>query len=44
MTDLDPGVEVGDIRKIIPEEELPFEALDINNLVQEEDFESVRTG
>jgi len=27
-----------------PQEELPLEALDINNLVQEEDFESVRTG
>ena len=26
------------------EDELPFEALDINNLLREEDFESVHTG
>ena len=42
--DLDLGAGVEDSGKVIPEEELPFEALDINNLVQEEDLESVRTG
>lgn len=42
--DLDFGAGVEDSGKVIPEEELPFEALDINNLVQEEDLESVRTG
>ena len=30
--------------KAILEDELPFEALDINNLLREEDFESVHTG
>ena len=44
MMDLDFCVEVEDPGRVIPEEELPFEALDINNLVQEEDVESVRTG
>lgn len=42
--DLDFGAGVEDSGKVIPEEELPFEALDINNLVQEEDLESIRTG
>jgi hypothetical protein len=42
--DSNSGAKIEDIRKVIPEEELPFEALDINNLVQEEDFESVRRG
>ena len=42
--DLDFGADVEDSGKVIPEEELPFEALDINNLVQEEDLESIRTG
>jgi len=44
MMDLDFGVQVEDPGKVIPEEDLPFEALDINNLVQEEDLESVRVG
>lgn len=44
MVDLDFGVNDEDPRKVIPEEELPFEALDINNIVQEENLESVRTG
>lgn len=44
MIGLDFGADVEDPGKVIPEEELPFEALDINNLVQEEDIESVRTG
>ena len=34
---VDPG-------RVIPEDELPFEVLDINNFVQEEELESVRTG
>ena len=42
MIGLDLGAEDGDRGKVIPEEELPFEALDISNLVQEEDLESVR--
>jgi len=42
--DLRFGVDVQVPGKVVPEEELPFEALDINNLVQEEDFGSVRTG
>lgn len=37
------GVDLEDRGKVIPKEELQFEALDINNLVQEEDLESVRT-
>lgn len=41
--DLSPGVDVEDPKRVIPEEELPFEALDINDIVQEEDLESVRT-
>ena len=43
---MDPefGTDVEDPEKAIPDEELPLEALDINNFVQEEDFESVRTG
>lgn len=44
MMDLDFGVQVEGPGKVIPEEDLPFEALDINNLVQEEDLESVRVG
>ena len=44
MMDLYAGVDVEDLGKVVPDEELPFEALDINNLVQEEDLESVRTG
>lgn len=44
IMDLDElGADVEDKGKVIPEEELPFEALDINNLAQEEDFESIRT-
>jgi tRNA-specific adenosine deaminase 3 len=43
MMDFDSGADVEDRGKVIPEEELPFEALDINNLVQEEDLDSVRT-
>lgn len=43
MIDLDLAVGVEDRGKVIPEEELPFEALVISNLVQEEDYESVRT-
>lgn len=41
---MDIGVDVEDSRKVVPEEELPFEALDINNFLQEEDLESIRTG
>jgi len=37
-------MDIEDRGKVIPEEELPFEALDINNFVEEEDLESVRTG
>ena len=37
-------MNIEDREKVIPEEELPFEALDINNFVEEEDLESVRTG
>jgi len=44
MIGLDFGMDVEDPRKVIPEEELPFEALDINDFAQEEDLESVRTG
>ena len=44
MMDLDSRVDAEDQEKVIPVEELPFEALDINNLLQEEDVESVRTG
>ena len=44
MMDLDSDVDVEDRGKVVTEEELPFEALDISNLMQEEDFESVRTG
>lgn len=44
MIGLDFRVDVKDPGKVIPEEELPFEALDINNFVLEEDLESVRTG
>ena len=44
MMDLDSRVDAEDPEKVIPVEELPFEALDINNLLQEEDAESVRTG
>lgn len=42
--DFDFDVDVEDPGKVIPEQDLPFEALDINNLAQEEDLESVRTG
>lgn len=42
--DLDFWMEIEDLGKVIPEEDLPFEALDINNFVEEEDLESVRTG
>ena len=42
--DLDPGEDVEDPKRVVPEERLPFEAIDINNLEQEEDLESVRTG
>jgi len=42
--DLASGADAEDLGKVVPEEDLPFEALDINNLVQEEDLESVRTG
>jgi len=44
MMDLRFGADVKVPGKVVPEEELPFEVLDINNLVQEEDIESVRTG
>jgi len=44
MVNLYSGAGVEDLGKVVPEEELPFEALNINNLVQEEDLESVRTG
>jgi tRNA-specific adenosine deaminase 3 len=44
MMDLDFGMDVEDLGKVIPEEDLPFEALDMNNFVQEEDLESVRIG
>jgi len=44
MVDLCSGVGIEDLGKVVPEEELPFEALIINNLVQEEDLESVCTG
>lgn len=37
-------MNIEDREKVIQEEELPFEALDINNFVEEEDLESVRTG
>ena len=43
MIGLDFGMDVEDPGKVIPEGELPFEALDINSFVQEEDLESVRT-
>ncbi|KAF9643382.1 hypothetical protein BDM02DRAFT_3151652 [Thelephora ganbajun] len=43
MIDLDFGTDVEDPTKVVPEEELPFEALDVNNIVQEEDLESIRT-
>ena len=43
MIYFDLGVNVEDRGKVIPEEGLPFQALDINNLLQEEDLESVRT-
>ena len=43
MMDLDIDVDVEDPEKIVPEEELPFEALDINNFPQEEDLGSIRT-
>ena len=42
--DLDSCADLEGSEKVVPEEELPFEALDINNLVQEEDLESIRTG
>ena len=44
MIDLDFEMDVEDLGKVIPEEDLPFEALDINNFVEEEDLGSVRTG
>jgi len=44
MADLEFAVDVEGSGKVVPEEELPFEALDINNSLQEEDLESVRTG
>ena len=44
MVDLDFGLDAEDPGKVVPEEELPFEVLDINNALQEEDLESVRTG
>jgi hypothetical protein len=44
MTDLESSVDVGDPTEAVPEGELPFEALDINSLIQEEDIESVRKG
>lgn len=44
MVDPDFGTDIEDLGKVIPAEELPFEALDINNFVQEEDLESVRKG
>jgi len=44
MIGLGFGMDVEDLGKVIPEEELPFEALDINNFVEEEDLGSVRTG
>lgn len=44
MIDLDFGMDIEDPRRVIPEEDLPFEALDINNFVEEEDLRSVRTG
>ena len=33
-----------DLGKVVSEEKLPFEALDISNFVQEEDIEPARTG
>ena len=33
-----------DLGKVVSEEQLPLEALDINNFVQEEDIEPVRAG
>lgn len=44
MVDPDFGADIEDPGKIIPAEDLPFEALDINNFVQEEDLESIRKG
>ena len=44
MLGLGFGVDVEDPTKVIPEEVLPFEALDVNALLQEEDLKSVRTG
>ena len=41
MMDLESSVNP---KRVVPEEELPFEALDINNFVREEDLDSVRTG
>ena len=43
LVDLDFGMDVEDPGKATPKDELPFEALDINNFV-EEDLESVCTG
>jgi len=43
MEDLYSDADLKDLGKVVPEEELPFEAININNLVQEEDLESVRT-
>ena len=39
---LDPGVDAGDLTKVIPEEKLPGEALDVNGLPREEGLGSVR--
>ena len=38
------GVGLEGPTKVVPEEVLPFEALDVNDLLQEEDLKSVRTG
>lgn len=43
MIDLGSGMEGEGRGKVVQEEELPFEALEVNNLVQEEDSASVRT-
>ena len=44
MLGLGFGVGLEDPTKVVPEEVLPFEALDVNDLLQEEDLKSVRTG
>lgn len=44
MADRGFNVEVKGREEFVPVDELPFEALDINDSVREEDLESVRTG